>query len=162
MGTTNTPIPPPPPPPPPDHRGPLSDREILLQISYWYAEIRDNLGATRNAIEVLEHSRTTYDERILELFQRLTKVETILTDLKQTVHENTTDLNRLSQRVDKQTNDMGKRLGDDIARINNFVHTTRTFGVVAMAVIAPVLAGIIIAFIIGVYHVVERLITLVK
>ncbi len=47
-----------------DQREPLSNGEVLLQISYGLSEIRENLGEMRRAVEILEDARKTYDERL--------------------------------------------------------------------------------------------------
>jgi len=59
---------------PPHRREPLSDGEVLLQISYGLAEIRPNLGEISNAVKVLEDARKIYDERILQLIKTMAEL----------------------------------------------------------------------------------------
>jgi|ERR1700733_453472 len=117
-------------------RVPLSDAEVKLQFDYLLAE----LGEARNAVKVLEHARKTNDERILELMQRTTRVESELHALKETVDKNTADLNGLGKAA----------------------HTADKIAKIALGFVTPVIAGISIAIIVGIYHLVVRLFALVK
>jgi hypothetical protein len=84
---------------PPNRNGPLSIDELLVQLSYWIADIHDNLGDSKRAIEVLEHARRTHEERILRLFITTTRTESELAFLRNTVERHTTDLSGLGRRA---------------------------------------------------------------
>lgn len=130
----------PPPNIPPSDREPLSDAEVKLEIAYLLAEIQQNLGATSNAVRILEDARKIYDERILQLIERTTRTESAIPGLKETVDRHTADLNGLGRRS----------------------HTTDTLAKIALGILTPVAAGLLIAIIAGVYHVIERLLALAK
>jgi hypothetical protein len=114
---------------PPHRREPLSDGEVLLQISYGLAEIRQNLGEISNAVKVLEDARKIYDERILQLIKTMAGTESALPSLKDTIDRHSNDLNGLGR----------------------VAHSAKIFGNIALALIG---SGVIlmIAIVTFLYH----------
>jgi hypothetical protein len=108
---------------------PLSNAEVLLQISYGLAEIRDNLGEMRRAVEILEDARKTYDERILQLIKTTTATDSALPGLKSTIDRHSADLNGLGK----------------------IAHSAQFFGKIALVLLGSVV-GIAISVVTFLYH----------
>jgi hypothetical protein len=112
-----------------DQREPLSNGEVLLQISYGLAEIRENLGEMRRAVEILEDARKTYDERLLQLIKAQTATDAALPTLKHTLDRNSADLNGLGK----------------------IAHSAKFFGNIALVLIGSVV-GLAISIVTFLYH----------
>jgi hypothetical protein len=97
---------PPDPSPSVPNRG--SEADLQLQIGYLLAEIRESLGELRNAAKVSDDARKINDERILQLIERTTRVETQLPALRDTVERNNTDLEGTTERHATDLNGLGK------------------------------------------------------
>ena len=98
-----------------------SEGELQLQIGYLLADIRESLGELRNAAKVSDEARKINDERILQLIERMAKVETALADAREKVGRNSSDLDGLGARhnrdlneLKKDVNEAGRRLERDI------------------------------------------------
>jgi SMC interacting uncharacterized protein involved in chromosome segregation len=86
-----------------------SNGEIYVRMVNMLAELREDLGALKNATHVLEDARKTYGEVIRQLVERTTRTESAIPDLKNTVDRHATDLNESGTRHDKELNE--SRLG---------------------------------------------------
>ena len=112
-----------------DQRESLSNGEVLLQISYGLAEIRENLGEMRRAVEILEDARKTYDERLLQLIKAQTATDAALPTLKHTLDRNSADLNGLGK----------------------IAHSAKFFGNIALVLIGSVV-GLAFSIVTFLYH----------
>jgi hypothetical protein len=142
-----------------------SDLRTLSMV----VDICQKLGGVTKAVSNLEDANKSNSEKIDQLTQWVFAIPS----LEKAVGESTKDLSELRKCHDKDLNELGRRLGKDInelaqrhdkkiAEIDNFVHTAKTFSAVSLAVATPVAAAIIIAIVTGIYHVVEKLLSLVK
>jgi hypothetical protein len=122
------------------------------------------LGGLEKAVIVLEGTTKSHTEKI----EQLTQWVSAIPNLEKDVAQNTKDLNELGKRHDKDLNELGRRLekdvnelgrrhDKDISALRNVAHTASTLGKIALGVIAPVAATILIAVLIFIYHAVERL-----
>jgi hypothetical protein len=124
---------------------------------------------TLGGIVVLEATTKSHTEKI----EQLTQWVSAIPNLEKDVAQNTKDLNELGKRHDKDLNELGKRLerdvnelgkrhDKDISDLRNIAHTASTLGKIAVGILTPVAATVIIAVLLYIYHIVERLLLLAK
>jgi hypothetical protein len=125
-----------------------SQGDVQMQIAYLLFDIRENLRDSR---------KSQQDERIQQLIEGTTKLQTTLSGLKETVEYHRTDLKELTAVHTKDLNELGRRLEREIGELKSFSGTAGTIGKIALVIIAPVAAAIIYAITVHVYHAVEKL-----
>ena len=96
-----------------------SEDDIQLQIGYLLADIRESLGELRNAAKVSDDARKINDERILQLVEKTTRSETILSGLEKAIDRHNTDLRAEIARHATDLNGLGKvaHTADKLVRI---------------------------------------------
>lgn len=145
-----------------------SDGDLQLQIGYLLAEIRESLGELHNAAKVSDDARKINDERTLQLLERITKAETMLTDVNETVDHHridlkeqgtgyTKDVNELGRRLERDVNELGRRLERDVKELGirlekeigdlkNIAHTAKTLGYIFLTLISVIFTYLYLRF----------------
>jgi hypothetical protein len=124
---------------------------------------------TLGGIVVLEATTKSHTEKIEQLTQWVSAIPSLEKDVAQNTKDlnefgkhHDKDLNELGRRLEKDVSELGRRHDKDISDLTNIAHTASTLGKIAVGVITPVAATIIIAVLIYIYHIVERLLLLAK
>jgi hypothetical protein len=104
-------------------------------------DIYRSLGGLQEAVDNLKAANKSNIEKI----EQLTQWVFAIPNLEKSVAQNAKDLNEVGRRHDK-----------DIKELEKVVHTASTFGKIALGVATPVAAGIIVAVLIYLSHLVAQ------
>ena len=135
-------------------------------------DIYRTLGGLEKTVANLEATLKSHAESIDSLTQSVFGIP----QLERALAKNTTDLNEVGKRHDKDIHELERRLEKDvnelgrrhdrdlyafketdIAPLKNFAYTTKTLGAVLLTIIVPVATAIIIRLIMHIYRAMERL-----